>query len=213
MQEAYLIVDYERSNFTVAQAAFPDPLPDANVLAILPPGHSIKYPTSDPNPGLSTGAKAGIAVGCAVLALLLVALSIFLCRRRRQRRAMAAMGAHGNASELGGIAVSEVETLAIASPLPHKASSGMQELCGTPRSELAGPLTEKPCVRVNDVPQELETTTPSLRMRFEQVTAEEYNSYRSGEGVDHGTRGRETEGRGSNLDSNEMQWSQVSSLK
>lgn len=37
LQEAYLIVDYERANFTVAQATFPDPLPAAKIITIRPP--------------------------------------------------------------------------------------------------------------------------------------------------------------------------------
>ncbi|KAI9667199.1 MAG: hypothetical protein M1821_000012 [Bathelium mastoideum] len=87
LQEAYLIVDYERQNFSISQAAWPDPLPSPQIEMI----RSINTTSASPNTtatekSLSTGAIAGIAVGGAA-ALLVIAIAIFLLfRRRRQNR-------------------------------------------------------------------------------------------------------------------------------
>lgn len=75
LQEAYVIADYDRRNFTVGQALFPS---TQDIVPILPPGLSLeKSPTV-----LSTGAIVGIAIaGVAVLALVLA----FVWWRRKQR--------------------------------------------------------------------------------------------------------------------------------
>ncbi|KAJ4297547.1 hypothetical protein N0V90_005439 [Kalmusia sp. IMI 367209] len=171
LQEAYLIVDYERANFTLAQAAFTDPLPSANILTIYPPGFS----SATSNSRLSTAAKAGIAIACIAFAILTAFVYLFYRRRRRR-------SAHKNPSELGGRPISEAASSAVAPTAPRKLS-GPQELSGTPRAELAGPVYEKPCVSVNIIPQELETPVSTMRPRFEEVTVDEYVSYRSREGV------------------------------
>ena len=197
LQEAYLIVDYERHNFTVAQAAFPNPLPAADIHTIYPPGYS----PSSSSSGLSTGAKAGIAVGSILFALALATLALFLYRRRRSRQppsANAIIG-HGNASELGGTAVSEFDSVSAVSPHPHKFLDGTQELGGTPRSELASPFPGKSYVSVNEVPQELETPASTLRPKFEEVTADEYNSYRSKRESDGGSDSLGVSGIGSQV--------------
>jgi hypothetical protein len=81
LQEAYIIVDYERANFTLAQAAFPNPLPPAAIVAILPQD----APISSPKPALTAGAKAGIAIGCIASVFILASLAFWFCRRRRRR--------------------------------------------------------------------------------------------------------------------------------
>ncbi|KAF2810258.1 acid protease, partial [Mytilinidion resinicola] len=86
LQEAYLIVDYERQNFTIAPASFPDPLPAPHVMAITPPSNTTS-PASNPSasskPLLSTGAIAGIAAGGGALLILLALALLFFLRRRR----------------------------------------------------------------------------------------------------------------------------------
>ncbi|KAL5386022.1 hypothetical protein DPSP01_004454 [Paraphaeosphaeria sporulosa] len=181
LQEAYLIVDYERANFTLAQAAFPSPLPRASIVAIPPPDTQA---TASPSPSLSAGAKAGIAIGSLTLVSFLAALAFWFFRGRRRLHSTPDSDSQPSSPELGGTAVSE---LSIASPHPHKIHGGTQELAGTPRSELAGLQPgEKPCVRVNEIPAELETPVSTLRPRFEQVSAGEYNSYRSSRVEDDG---------------------------
>jgi hypothetical protein len=79
LQEAYLVVDYERRNFTIGQALFPDPLPSSRIITIQPTGKS-----TDSKSGISTGAIAGIAVGAAAIIIALVLGLIFWRRRKRQ---------------------------------------------------------------------------------------------------------------------------------
>lgn len=210
MQEAYLIVDYERANFTVAQAAFPDPLPDANILTILPPGQPEPFSKSS---GLSKGAKAGIAVGCTVCGLMLAALIYFFLRRRRRRHARRTLGAHGNVSELNGAPVSEFDAVSTTSPHPHKILSGTQEIDGTPRAELASPYPGKSFVSVNEVPQELETPSSTMQLRFEQVTASEYSSYRSSQAVNSGIASEGPSGVSSHSDGSDIKEYVVSPLE
>ncbi|KAF9641502.1 putative peptidase aspartic protein [Lasiodiplodia theobromae] len=82
LQEAYLRVDYERKNFSLAQATFSDNLPTADIQTI----HSIDWvaPTSS---SLSGGAKAGIAIGAiAGIAFIFSALFFYWWRPRHQAK-------------------------------------------------------------------------------------------------------------------------------
>ena len=162
LQEAYLTVDYERGSFKVAQAAFPDPLPAANVMAIMPPKSTPKASTSS---GISTGAIVGIAL--AAVAIVVLFILGFLCRRKRR--------ASEKKHELGGKEVSESDHT-LSSPLK---SPGIHEVSGTPLTELASPHQEdgrfprdqKTVITMNDTPQELhaESRTPSAP-RWQEVT-------------------------------------------
>ncbi|GAB7346779.1 hypothetical protein MBLNU459_g1879t1 [Dothideomycetes sp. NU459] len=89
LQEAYIVVDYDRSNFTVAQAVFDNPMPSEKIIAILPPTSNSTNGTS-PRPRHHTTelGNRGIAaiVVCAVIALIiLLGLSISRLRRRRDK--------------------------------------------------------------------------------------------------------------------------------
>ena len=81
LQEAYLVVDYERSNFTVAPADFSDPLPSSHIVTIYSPKH---LPPQPNHSELSTGAIAGIAVGAAIFVQTLF-LAAFLWRHHRKQ--------------------------------------------------------------------------------------------------------------------------------
>jgi hypothetical protein len=155
LQEAYLIVDYERANFTIAQAAFPDPNPSAEIVTIEPPSSESSSSKSSP---LSTGAIAGIAVAGAVLLIAIIAGAIFIHRRRRKKK-----------FELADTQISETAGSAQLGHRPgmesHKANQEPQELGGTPFVELASPMREqKPhsnFLSPTNIPQELPTpTTP-----------------------------------------------------
>jgi len=83
LQEAYLVVDYERRNFTISQANFSNPMPAERIVTIHSPSTS-----SSSSSGLSTGAIAGIAAGCGAAAIIaILALILFFFRRRRQSKA------------------------------------------------------------------------------------------------------------------------------
>lgn len=85
LQESYVVADYDRKNFTVAQAAFSSDA-EQDIQSILPPA-SIMASEMRKDKALSTGAIAGIAVGVAALLLLFtLALLLFLRRQKKRRR-------------------------------------------------------------------------------------------------------------------------------
>ncbi|MCJ1350244.1 MAG: hypothetical protein MMC33_000225 [Icmadophila ericetorum] len=90
LQEAYLIVDYERSTFSVSQALFPDPSISSDLVPIYAPNVTIVPQSSGPStPKSSTfpvGAIAGIAVGAVAL---IIAAAYFFIRRRNLQQAKA----------------------------------------------------------------------------------------------------------------------------
>lgn len=97
LQEAYLIADYERNNFTLTQAAFANPMPTEQLVSILPPGSNVTTNgtgtdpgvTADrPSPILSRNVIIGIALGAVAGAalVLFIGAMIFYLRRRRSRR-------------------------------------------------------------------------------------------------------------------------------
>lgn len=88
LQEAYIIADYERSNFSVYQARFQSHMPDETIVPILSPLVSTSPTpsphTTNPRP-LGTPTIVGIAVGAISLFTVLL-FTLFLLRRRKQRR-------------------------------------------------------------------------------------------------------------------------------
>lgn len=181
LQEAYLIVDYERANFTLSQAVFPEPLPAAKLVTITP---STSPPTTPSSSRLSTGATIGIALGATALAALLALLAFFLLRKRRtqhhQRYELA--GAPASSSSAASMHHTPATTPSTRPSAPFKAPDP-QELSGTPLTELASPSAvyydahgfpqdRKAVISVNDQPQELhaESRTP-VTPRWQEVTS------------------------------------------
>jgi hypothetical protein len=88
LQEAYIVVDYERFIFSVAPAAFPSPMPIESLVTI----HNVSYvtPSSSPEPGkvgIATGAIVGIVIGIVAIFALFGVGAFFFCRSRRDARA------------------------------------------------------------------------------------------------------------------------------
>lgn len=164
LQEAYLIVDYERANFTVSQAVFPDPLPAANIITIT--SKSSASHTRKAKAGLGTGATIGIAVGAAVILLLLAIFAFFFFRRRKTQKRY----------ELANNQLSSDAGSAHYLNAPAMKSQGPSELSGTPLTELDSPLVtrypsdQKSAVSINATPQELhaDPRTP-VTPRWEEV--------------------------------------------
>ncbi|KAF2873134.1 aspartic peptidase domain-containing protein [Massariosphaeria phaeospora] len=154
LQEAYLIVDYERTNFTISQAVFPDPLPAAKVITIEPPSES-----SSSSSSLSAAAIGGIAAGVSVLAIILIAAAVIFYRRRRQKRSY----------ELANTQASDPTSSGGMAAAAHKVNYDPQELGSAALTELPSPyhdVDRKPVLSANNVPQELEvpgSTTPQWR--------------------------------------------------
>lgn len=86
LQESYLIVDYDRANFTVAPANFSDPMPPSRISAVLPGNYVSPKPRPSGGSGLAPGAIAGIAVGVVIGVLLVLLAAFMLWKHRRQPR-------------------------------------------------------------------------------------------------------------------------------
>ncbi|KAF2090554.1 acid protease [Saccharata proteae CBS 121410] len=87
LQEAYIIADYERNNFTVASCTWPGTNPSETIIPIYTVSDEPK-PPPDPSSTLSPGAIAGIVIG-AIAALLLLVILILCLRRRRATKKQA----------------------------------------------------------------------------------------------------------------------------
>lgn len=137
LQEAYLVVDYERSNFTVAPAIYSDPMPQEKLVSIYNTSYSpLPTPTLIPqqgDDGLSPGAIAGIVVGI-VVAFLLAALGYFLWWRRR-RAAQAAQAAPPYAEKPPEMTNTEVAGSEVKS---HRISELDSEPPNSPKPSLVG---------------------------------------------------------------------------
>lgn len=88
LQQAYLIVDYDRNNFSVSQALFPDTGVGEHLVAILDPSQNETANSTSSAPRghdgkLATLAIVGISVGSVAAVLFIVAAAIFYFRRRR----------------------------------------------------------------------------------------------------------------------------------
>jgi len=90
-QEAYLLVDYETSNFSISQSPYPI-VNQSNIITI---DHSPKeVPTTmQPSPQsshiLTTASIAGIVIGCISASVFCTLLAIFLFRRRNSNLPLA----------------------------------------------------------------------------------------------------------------------------
>ena len=82
LQEAYVVADFERHNFSVSQASFPATSVPQRVVSIEAPGSD---PSSSSSSRLSKGAIAGIVVGAAVILAVILGLSIWRLKRKRQQ--------------------------------------------------------------------------------------------------------------------------------
>lgn len=84
LQEAYVIADYERKNFSVSQALFPSTSVQQNLVAI----HAPDSTESATGQLMSTGTVAGIIVAVAAV-LCICGLATWICMRRRRKQAKA----------------------------------------------------------------------------------------------------------------------------
>lgn len=146
LQEAYIAVDWERNNFTIAQAIHQRESTD--IVEILPASEDQPEASS----GLSTGAIVGIAIGGVAGSLAAAVIAFFAIRERRQKRekhqTVAAHVAdyppdHKNASELGvehsnlsEVYGSQIYELNESQPVKH-------ELLGQQISELHGNYSQR----------------------------------------------------------------------
>jgi hypothetical protein len=78
LQEAYIVIDHDRRNFTLARTLFPDTSVGPSLVPILPPSSG----GSGSGSALSAGAIAGIAIG-GIAVIILAILAIVFFRRRK----------------------------------------------------------------------------------------------------------------------------------
>ena len=83
LQEAYIIVNYEQSNFSVNQAVFRSPNPE-DIVTIHPKNYTA--PDNRHHQHLSPGEVAGAVVGPVVFLLICLTIIILLLRRRRNTK-------------------------------------------------------------------------------------------------------------------------------
>ena len=81
-QDAYVIADYDRANFSVSQVNFANNSNAQNIIAIRPPG-APSFSTSERVP---IGTIAGVAASAVVVTMVAGVLTGFWRRRRRDRR-------------------------------------------------------------------------------------------------------------------------------
>ncbi|KAH6642121.1 aspartic peptidase domain-containing protein [Boeremia exigua] len=89
LQEAYIIVDYERFNFTVAPAYYSDPMPSETLKVIYNTSYTPYLSTPDSSGGLAPGAIAGTVVGI-VVAFAIAGIIAFCWWKKRKSKAQAA---------------------------------------------------------------------------------------------------------------------------
>ena len=91
LQETYLIVDYQRNNFSISQAQFGSNAVQNISLVAIPPPANITITTEgnkNKNSGLATGVLIGIAIAATVCVVgLIVLIACYILRRRYAREA------------------------------------------------------------------------------------------------------------------------------
>lgn len=92
MQEAYLVADYERYNFTIGPRAF-NSNSQPNVIAIQPLSANNGGGGGGGGGGLSGGAIAGVVVGVIGAVAIAALIAFFLIRRKRSKPEPAELGA------------------------------------------------------------------------------------------------------------------------
>lgn len=126
LQEAYIVVDHERSNFSVSQCVFGLDIPQNITTIYSPNGTSISEET-DTERALSTAAIAGIAVGGVVAILAVLSLIGLFYWRRRYRALKAKLGSDKSGPASSGDGSSEAQAAA---------SRGEESTLVIPKAEL-----------------------------------------------------------------------------
>ena len=88
LQEAYIVADYDRKNFSIHQAAFPATSVAQNIVSIDAPETDTK--TQRQGSYLSPGIIAGIVIASVVVVCFVVSLTRVMIKRRRKQRKAAA---------------------------------------------------------------------------------------------------------------------------
>ncbi|UNI24739.1 hypothetical protein JDV02_010464 [Purpureocillium takamizusanense] len=189
LQEAYLVVDYERSTFAVHPRVW-NASAVSHVVAILPPGAETSAPTTPTNGkdegGLSSGAIAGASVGAIAAFVLIVLLPLWffliLPRRRRaaemKSKAASEQGATSSTDGVDGAAAGATSSTADAAEDEKTA-----EIEGDmPRPEVEGD-TPRPEVEGDTPTPEVEGSRPTPEVAGSTPTPEVEGSHPTPKGT------------------------------
>jgi hypothetical protein len=133
LQEAYIAVDYQRANFTIAQVPLLNSAPEPKLVSI----YDLSYVPPSPTPlppgggskGLSGGAIAGIVIGILAVALG-AAFGVFIWWKRRRER---------NAAPPDYKEATEIDTSAAGNEVKHRRISELDtQVPGAPKTPLGG---------------------------------------------------------------------------
>lgn len=153
LQEAYLIVDYERGNFSVHPRVW-NASAESNIVTIFPPGVKQSEPAPSPShsSSISGGAIAGIVIGvCILIAAAAAAVLRFLVLPRRKKAAAA------QTSQVDSTTAMMLGSVDAASPETSRALPG--DTLGANLGELQGDeTTPKPTPEIEGTA--LATKTP-----------------------------------------------------
>lgn len=135
LQEAYLIVDWERQNFSVSQVAW-IPNAEKKIAAITPPGESAPSENAasevvESAPALGNGSIIGIAVSIFIVSSIIATLSFLLWRANRRKR-----------EEARAKKVEDLETSGSDSTNVHKAELDASEESSRPVFEKDAPIVQ-----------------------------------------------------------------------
>jgi hypothetical protein len=166
LQEAYLIVDYERASFSV-NANIWNATAVSDIVTILP----LEAQQSPGTPALGGGAIAGIVIGVLVfVAIVATAVLRHVVRQRRQQAADA------EKSSESGLAETKTELPAGDVPTPENAESAkspnppMSELGSALRSELGSPESQVRSELASEAATRSELGSPESHVRSELAT-------------------------------------------
>ena len=134
LQDAYVIADYDRSNFSVSQAVFPDGSNIQQIIAIHRPGD---IPPSAYRKTPSTGARIGIAVAVVVSSLVIIATLVRYRVRKRTKE-------HASRISLGDQGKDKAEPEPEESELENTEQSQYLEMPVTESKELTADEARRP---------------------------------------------------------------------
>ncbi|KAF2216702.1 hypothetical protein CERZMDRAFT_108673 [Cercospora zeae-maydis SCOH1-5] len=139
-QEAYVIADFGRSNFTVAQASF-DNLDTERLVAIDSPPVNSTFSEEETSPsGLGGGAIAGIVVGAVAGLAIIASLLCKVMMHQEMESPFMRSEVSGDPARWGKNGVQELHT----PPIPGNAGYGVQELGAQAVGHESGFLAEAP---------------------------------------------------------------------
>ncbi|OJD30181.1 acid protease [Diplodia corticola] len=164
LQEAYIVVDHERSNFSVSQCVFGLGI-GQNVTTIYVPDNGTSTSSSEEadERALSTAAIAGISVGGVVAILAVLSLIGLFYWRRRYRALKAKLGSDKSGSASTGDGSSDAQAAALAA-----GGQGEESTLVIPKAE----LDATPGARARQAEKDQKQDLPT-RMHPSEVEANE----------------------------------------